>query len=905
MNTPFRWILARRISAPILGLFLLLSSGATPAATPSAAVSQKLVSLGADASGKVRRSDIGSVTGVPQAVTLQTRVPTAESSGGGFQVNVGTNVYPAPALAGGGTSGFQLVVLDRKTLTLISNTSYGSDSTDVAALASAIQGLSTTDMIVLQTLGAPGAAPAGTPLAQLVMGLGGSTNGFLSGGQFASSYSIIGNPGRNVGSAMERSSLTIPQSSGVIHAVLRTDLQGNYYPVSPSFVTLQTSTGPQQSTVLIDSTAIEAPPIAAGSPGGFHLVVLRRDALDQIGTNPSVVLLNRSYDTGNSTTQTALDALSQLRVDLLSFGNVFLNGQALVVLSSFGSAPLWWDEADLGSFNFQFIQSAIALYFGGVGDASQTRAGQYYTLVGIPWPQGVPYSPTIETRSWATPPGLPATVNVTTVLHPNPQGLFTPLAWDTVGGVDYRLFSIANQPPVPWPVAPNAGSGPCAAGDAECAAYQWISLQITGNQESNLRAEYVGTEVDFSGLTNLLGQLAYDPALSNQFSGPTFEAVKTQLYLELSAVPYVQDLYGKYTGLINSLAIDQTAVLLGTVGNVISDVQAPSTSTATVDAEGLVRFIIALSAATTVDPEVKAALGVINGLFYLGYTKNTDSSGNSTNVLITAVSQLANGIASSYQQNREGVAATFLEILTDWGKLSTIAQLVNVPPQPGNGFSWELGTTATLLEVLPPAYALEFYKALIPVRFQQVVFTNVPFSNPNAYTYQDDCYESNLGVFCDCHSDVYVPPDYAYFGSVAQGDAYNLLVIATPDLKYPTSSLIVTNLPALGVYLPDFYQGIGSWTGLLQSVAPQGWSDYLNPVGGYCDGTLVPRLTTTGDLHLHIRTTKGRMYQLERSTQLDGPWTTLGDALPGIDTLVELVPPIGDRPSGYYRVRVQ
>ena len=388
MNTPFRWILARRISAPILGLFLLLSSGATPAATPSAAVSQKLVSLGADASGKVRRSDIGSVTGVPQAVTLQTRVPTAESSGGGFQVNVGTNVYPAPALAGGGTSGFQLVVLDRKTLTLISNTSYGSDSTDVAALASAIQGLSTTDMIVLQTLGAPGAAPAGTPLAQLVMGLGGSTNGFLSGGQFASSYSIIGNPGRNVGSAMERSSLTIPQSSGVIHAVLRTDLQGNYYPVSPSFVTLQTSTGPQQSTVLIDSTAIEAPPIAAGSPGGFHLVVLRRDALDQIGTNPSVVLLNRSYDTGNSTTQTALDALSQLRVDLLSFGNVFLNGQALVVLSSFGSAPLWWDEADLGSFNFQFIQSAIALYFGGVGDASQTRAGQYYTLVGIPWPQG-------------------------------------------------------------------------------------------------------------------------------------------------------------------------------------------------------------------------------------------------------------------------------------------------------------------------------------------------------------------------------------------------------------------------------------------------------------------------------------------------------------------------------------
>ena len=837
------------------------------------------------------------------------------SQAGDYSVIVGTNTYVAPPLDGGGSAGFHLVVLSRQTLALVTNASYAANPASLTALQSELQGgVDETMLVVLDSMGPPGALLPLPPLPTLITSFGGTSTALYdaSGIGYAAVYSLIGNSGLKSGSGFERSSLVNPQTSGSINAVLRPDLALNYFPVSPSYVTLQTSAGAGQDTLLIGTNAFPAP-LPLGAQSGLHLAILRADILDQAATNSSVVILNQSYATGIANPTQSVSELSRLWQDLAAYQNQIASGQVLLLLSSIGPQPFYCaGNSSCGIDEFaqalylEAVMVSLRVRLGAVADLGSLVAGTYYSMVGVPWPGGTQRPQTVENRSWTLAPGMNGSVNLSVLMHPNPQGWFVPQASDTVGGVDYRLFEIASQPPVPWPVAPNASLAPCAAGDQECAAYQWISLKLTGNNAS-IRDEYIVTTADFAGYTNLLAALTYDPSTSNSFSETTFNAVKSQLYLELGDVPYVQGLYSKYVGLVNSMAIAETAMLLATLGNVISDIQAPPNATATLNAEGILRFLVQIgAAATTIDPEVKAALGVVNALFDLGYSRNRDAAGNGTNVIADAVSNLAADIGTSFAHNRDGVAATFQEILTDWGKLDTVASLVNSVPGAGNGFAWEIGTTGNLLTVMEPAFELSFYQALLPTRFQQVVFTNVPFSNPNAYTYQDDCSISQYGAFCKCYSDVYVPPAFDYLAVELPGPVgqYMVYVIATADLQYPVQNLMQTTLPGLGVYPTDMLQGVGTWTGVLPVVPPQGWQDYLNPVGGYCDGDLAVEPLNGSPLRLHSRGQAGLRYQLEWTPVLGGLWQSTGEAVvAGEERMITLTPSLPDSSTAFFRLR--
>lgn len=887
---------------------------ATAAPDPLPALAKGVLTGIIDERASLTRDSLGAVAGVPSAVGIQTRVVSGDGSeASDYSVIVGTNTYVAPPLDGGGSAGFHLVVLSRQTLALVTNTSYAANPGALSALQTELQnGLDETMLLVLDSMGPPGNLLPIPPLEAVIAAFGGTPAALydVSQIQYAAVYSLIGNQGLKSGHGFERSNLVNPQTSGSINAVLRPDLAGNYFPVASSFVTLQTSAGASQDTLMIGTNAFPAP-LPLGAQSGFHLAILRADILDQAAGNPAVVLLNQSYATGIANPAQSVTELGRLQEDLASYQTQIASGQTVVLLASVGPQPIYCTTSVCGFDEFpvaiylEALQAFIRTNLGGVGDLMNAGAGTYYSMVGIPWPGGTHRPQTVENRSWTRASGMNGSVNLAVLMHPNPQGWYVPLASDTVGGVDYRLFEIASQPPVPWPVAPNSSAAPCAAGDQECAAYQWISLQLTGNNLS-IRDEYIVTTADFAGYTNLLGRLAYDSSSSNSFSEVTFDAVKSQLLVELGDVPYVQSLYEKYVGVVNAMTQEQTSMLLATLGNVISDIQAPAAANVTLNAEGILRFMIQVGAAvTTIDPEVKAALGVVNALFYLGYSKNKDAAGNGDNVIADEVSNLAGDIGTSFVNNREGVAATFQEILTDWEKLNTVASLVNSTPGPGNGFAWEIGTTGSLLAAMEPAFELGFYQALLPTRFQQVVFVNVPFSNPNAYTYQDDCSISPYGAYCKCHSDVYVPPPFDYLAVELTGPVgqYNIYVIATADLQYPVGNLMTNTLPSLGVYPSDLFQGLGTWTGVLPTVAPQGWQDYLNPVGGYCDGDLATEPQSGNPLRLHSRGQAGLRYQLEWTSALGGLWQTAGEPVLADQGLMTLIPDLPNSSAAFFRLR--
>jgi hypothetical protein len=285
-----------------------------------------------------------------------------------------------------------------------------------------------------------------------------------------------------------------------------------------------------------------------------------------------------------------------------------------------------------------------------------------------------------------------------------------------------------------------------------------------------------------------------------------------------------------------------------------------------------------------------------------GLAKNRSPAGNTENALLVEASELSSEIQGLFNNGLLGMGILFKELLSDWGKLQTVGSLAQEPPGPGNGFSWGPQTEGRINASMVPGFKLSFYQSLMNTIYQRVVFASVPFSDPSQYCYQDDCTTSNYGTFCKCHNGVYSAPAYDYL-TVPEGTDYNIYVIASSEVRYPAGTVITNDLVSLRVYLPDFLQGVGTWTGILTNVQPQGWSDYLNPVGGWCSGDLVPAPQPDGTLQWVARGDVGRRYQLERAFSLGGEWLPQEEPWVAGPDFVTYPPPMVEAPQQYFRLR--
>ncbi|MBN9692592.1 MAG: hypothetical protein J0M24_20275 [Verrucomicrobia bacterium] len=853
---------------------------------------------------------------LPLVVPVQTRVISGDGSQAtNFSVLLGDTLITAPPLPAGGNAGFHLVVLSRTNLEVLSNLSFGTDATSQATLAGMFQNsLGPEDLVILYTMGAP--IPGGTGswgLTQLPQFGAQETFYSAANGQFTSVYALIGNQGLNPGAGFELSSTANSLTTGQIQAVLAQDVNGNYFPVQPSFVTISTSTGPNSSSVQVSTSqgtvTIPAPAPPTGTQGGFHLVVLRRDALDQIATNPAVILQNVTFASNGTDIGATLEALQIMQAYLSILADSPNPELNLILLSSFGvplfectSATCNALQAIEYAFDLIAIRTNLVAATGGVVDFDQLQGPGYYSLLGIPWKNQNVAPKTIEVRSW-TPAGAGAT-GLNVVLQRNPKGWFDPVASDTVGGVDYRMFSLAYQTSTPWPVAPNASTNPCPEGDEACAAYQALSLYVTQPSPNlaSIREEYVNLSAELSTYMDRMSAATYGAVSNGLFSEVVFSAVQGQLTNELFYAISVQKVYTQYEGLLNDFAIDQNSDLVSALGNVSQQVPVPTTSNVGYDLEAVVKFLVQSAAAIETDGASKAALGVLNAVLGFGLAKNRSPAGNTENALLVEASELSSQIQGLFNNGLLGMGILFKELLSDWGKLQTVGSLAQEPPGPGNGFSWGPQTEGRINASMVPGFTLSFYQSLMNTIYQRVVFASVPFSDPSQYCYQDDCTTSHYGTFCKCHNGVYSAPAYDYL-TVPEGTDYNIYVIATSDIRYPAGTVITNDLVSLRVYLPDFLQGVGTWTGILTNAQPQGWSDYLNPIGGWCSGDLVPAPQPDGTLQWVARGELGRRYQLERAFSLGGEWLPQEEPWVAGPDFVTYPPPLVEAPQQYFRLR--
>jgi hypothetical protein len=394
----------------------------------------------------------------PPLVTIQTRVVGTGSNPYSTQVGNGPLAPPTTYTATGAGPGYHVVALNRATLALVVNNTYGLDFNSLNSMSNDVTGLGSGVLVIISSIGPPTsiASQAISFLNNVAANVGGAGPRFMySAGSPRSpaAYSLIGITGAPA-PPTQVSTYADPDTSGNISGALVLDIQSNYAFVWSKFVTIQTMTGPQQDTIMIGNKAFEAPPLPAGT-GGFHLLVLKRTTIDRIATDPKVVVLHTSYAT-NSDHSTSDSETARMASDLTLLPTD-PSSNLLFIIASLGRNPGFNINSSAALANYITIEDAIG-HLGGSGNLDALLDNGYYSLIGVPGFADPTAAP--EVRSYATPQ---LSGNITAVMQQNAFGVFTPVSFSAFppnASLDLSLYSTALAAPTKWPVAPR-GSGAC------------------------------------------------------------------------------------------------------------------------------------------------------------------------------------------------------------------------------------------------------------------------------------------------------------------------------------------------------------------------------------------------------------------------------------------------------------
>lgn len=793
-------------------------------------------------------------------VTIQTRVVT-NNSPNPYSTLVGTATYGAT----GAGPGYHVVVLNRTTLALVWNRTYTLGFDLLGSMYQDISGLGNNALVIISSMGPPTSfsfQAAIFYLTNIAANLGGTGEGYLFGGGpvSRSGYSLIGVPGLGAagGSANQVSTFADPDTNGNISGVLIPDVNGNYTFTYSQFVKVQTITGPKNDTITIGPltspkttkmTSFEAPPLARGANGGFHVLIVKRATLDQIATDPTVVIWHSSYATNASDASLAASETHRMASDLNEFPNGLQTGNLIFIITSLGCNPGFNSSASVT--DIVTIVGIINGNLGGAGDLSNLGSNGYYSIIGIPNATGT-LSP--EVRSWATPQ---LSGNITAVLQQNNVGVFTPVNVSSAAAVtlDLSFLPTALAPPSQWPVAANGSDAVCPAGDQQCAAYKWISWQLTcatpACTDEDIRAtKYIDLTFSLSTALTSLKTLTYPGQPTVQpvgfsFSKKAFSQVQEQLETEIAFALDVQAWFTNVQDVINDLAITGDLSLQSAITTVQLDVQLPQSTTLPFNVRGVARdvLMVATVVAGAVQPELVPALSLASAGIYLEMQFNNAPSGASGNQFVTEEVNLFNQIQTAFNSAKYGNGILETIVLTDWNKLQTIG--TNIENASSSSSAWFFGPTTEgdIVKAATNAYTVSFYQGLMAAKYQMVNFFGVPFSDPSSYSYNHDCQTYQGTTFCVCSGQVYSPPSGAWsnFGS----GPYNISMAVSPgDGSYPSNTLTSNLFNTLHLYSEDFFFTVRGWSGI-QNALPKGWSDYQNN-GGTCTSLTTARRQAHG-----------------------------------------------------------
>lgn len=318
--------------------------------------SMHLLALTAEVAALVLATPATAQTPVAAAVaTMSTCNPRGQG------ILIGSTYYAAPALApvSGLTAvgGYQVLVLSRSSLQLISNqtfpTNFPSNSKlscqqQHTVLAPYLQGLTSTSLVIVTSIGSPGylqPKPAGpcssssTNLGAQIQALGGSSGVVTA----ATSYALIGIPGLGEANGWQDSNALTTTGTGSLTGYLVPDVHDNYTFLWSLYATITTrATSQGNPGVQVGSAFYAAPLLGAGAQGGYQAVVLASQSSQALA-----LVTNQTFSTNFGTnTSMACSGQEQMVKTLSAMVAKAPSTPVVMILSSILDPGAVLDEHD-------------------------------------------------------------------------------------------------------------------------------------------------------------------------------------------------------------------------------------------------------------------------------------------------------------------------------------------------------------------------------------------------------------------------------------------------------------------------------------------------------------------------------------------------------------------------------
>ena len=746
-------------------------------------------------------------------VTIDTQARDGSSTGVRITKPDGSQVfYPASA-----ADWMQVLVLNRSTLDLVSNTSYACPAAAAAPndqaghqcamdLATTLSPLDATSLVIASSPALPSGAPGlGQPIgpngaATALAGIGVAAWSFWPGDQTSQIrqglFSAIGVPRSPRGTATESvaASPTAASGSSAITGYLLRDNKGlyEYYsPASFSFDTQAGSSGPNQNVMTVGGHEY-AVTIPAGVAGGFQVTSVRqRYTSDQ----PGPAVTTRWFSTGSGSPPSSFDQLIAMERYLKGLLDGNGSDHQFVLISSRGNpgAAIPADQ----SFALQ-VYDAIGTLAGDLTSLGGTRNGAYrvlqgdtggkaYTLVGQTG-SGTGRGYQLEGASTGSA-GLNSGVAAGTLTR---NGPFYGLALGTTGpAADQQnagalLEHTVFQAPGDWPEHGNAG---------RTAAIAWLGQKVYDTTQP--RTQYwtipYSAEVWNSRRRDVEAQSYPQDAA---FSQADFDWARDELATEIN---WLESEHAYLAALAEPFArgaLASWASLQSIAGDVNNKVHSEPANKVTESALAILGF--GLEVGRELPEPAGEVIGVIGAVYNLAAeltSVNADGTEDAAGEFQSTVGDLGKDLAGRLQDSQDTLTGQFANIVaSDYQKLKTVGECASghragCPDDPSR---WQFTQDDQQLANKSLQYGAQstFYSALVGAKYKTY---DLPKPAEYDFATPDNFIGHNLDPFAEVCIFKGDPAYSATIAAVVHNSAEYITEHYVSVLGYTTGAGVITD----------------------------------------------------------------------------------------------------------------
>jgi hypothetical protein len=705
---------------------------------------------GATATRAAPSEDLMTVTAAPRSLLVAFEGLTHQDGRAG--IKVGNNFYPNPSPDGHTYT--QRLVLDRTTLTPIENTWFdGSAGGDhgVGALTAALSNGSLNQLVILSHPQShtpdrpvePGQVKAFNDAMKMI-GVGPiDPDRFAEWGQ---KLVIEGVPSSGAGSGY----YTHGGDPDGLKGWLMPDATNRFRFQSerPPFDTSSSATA-TTNTLTIREQHVEAS-LPAGATGGFQVAVV--DPIDFRPLDNAVFVSNQPGE--DQEKSGAYQAVLSGLTAMAKFLNDHAPTRFHLAVQSIGHVAL--PPAPANPYDAPVLRNAwqkVTLALAGYGanpDTFNTVDGSYAFLGGswLSRSEVAQSSSAFVTDPTTTPPTRESGT-LSGRASMNPDGNFKPVAADSSGSFDSRLYDKAFRAPTPWPYT-------AAAGDPNALQYAKALRDITAalprlrGYYPDLRQAYVANaNLTYGDMKGDLERMPYpgdgytctdDAGRIRKYPGYTrrqFCNLSTELQHEFDWLDATNTLFDSYEKAFNRSGAKQ-GVDLQTIGDTISTAVKPDSAAEQGWSVGAFLGNLISALLLAFNPEGTAVLAAWEALV-TGYELVRELVGNGNGApvgdqITTKVKDMSADVANRLFDTANALDRLREVIVSDYGRLEALGSVADGP-----GWAIDVPDTATSLSIGAKA---NFSAQLVPIAF------GIYFLSPTAYSSNptaDDCFVMGYG----------------------------------------------------------------------------------------------------------------------------------------------------------------